>query len=227
MLHAEVLPALQAAAAPLLEDGRLWRVQYDTYVREVERYGGAAGVVLAERFFHADSRASLAIVEKISGDKGADARWRLAFRGIDMLLTDLGLGLDGKREVIKGAREAFGREFQADTTRLKHQLSEKFRKERKKLETLLNPAFDEENTLLPGLAVLSRRSDWLAPVIAGLKSAGGNEELTVSLSELAWSYIHMHANRMLRSAARAQELVIYDFLNRIYESRIARVRKKK
>src|SRR5262249_22589613 len=37
-LHAEVLPALQAAVAPLLDDGRLWRAQLDTYEREVERY---------------------------------------------------------------------------------------------------------------------------------------------------------------------------------------------
>src|SRR5262249_39737372 len=58
-LHGEVLPALQATAAPLLEDGRLWRVQLDTYEREVERYGGPGGVVLAERLFHADSEAVL------------------------------------------------------------------------------------------------------------------------------------------------------------------------
>jgi hypothetical protein len=32
----------------------------------------------------------------------------------------------------------------------------------------------------------------------------------------------MHANRMLRAAARAQELVLYDFLHRLYESRAAR-----
>ena len=52
-LHAEVLPALQAAAAPLLDDGRVWRLQLDTYEREVERYGGPEGVALAERLFEA------------------------------------------------------------------------------------------------------------------------------------------------------------------------------
>jgi hypothetical protein len=35
----------------------------------------------------------------------------------------------------------------------------------------------------------------------------------------------MHANRMLRSTQRAQELVLYDFLDRLYESRAARIRK--
>ena len=32
----------------------------------------------------------------------------------------------------------------------------------------------------------------------------------------------MHANRLLRSAQRAQELLIYDFLERLYESAAAR-----
>src|SRR6266498_3130259 len=48
-LYAEVLPSLEAAAAPLLEAGQLWRMQLDTYEREVERYGGDQGVELAEQ----------------------------------------------------------------------------------------------------------------------------------------------------------------------------------
>jgi hypothetical protein len=36
----------------------------------------------------------------------------------------------------------------------------------------------------------------------------------------------MHANRMLRAAARTQELVRYDFLHRLYESRAARQRQE-
>ena len=35
----------------------------------------------------------------------------------------------------------------------------------------------------------------------------------------------MHANRMLRSAARAQELVLYDFLERLYQGQLVRQRK--
>ena len=46
--------------------------------------------------------------------------------------------------------------------------------------------------------------------------------LSVPLAELAVSYLHMHANRLLRSAHRAQELVLYDFLGRLYESQAAR-----
>ena len=52
----------------LLEDGQLWRLQLDTYEREVERYGGPEGMVLAERLFQADSEAVLEIVEQYPED---------------------------------------------------------------------------------------------------------------------------------------------------------------
>jgi class I lanthipeptide synthase len=48
--------------------------------------------------------------------------------------------------------------------------------------------------------------------------------LAVPVAELAKSFIHMHANRCLRSAPRAHELVLYDFLDRCYASQIARAR---
>jgi len=41
------------------------------------------------------------------------------------------------------------------------------------------------------------------------------------MTSLAGSFLHLHANRVLRAAARAQELVLYDFLARLYESRLA------
>ena len=224
-LQSEVLPRLREAVRPLLEQGWAARIQLDTYEREVERYGGVDGSILAERIFHADSRAVLEIVELLSGDEGADARWRLTLRGIDMLLADLGFDSETKAAVMKQARLAFGQEFRADTTYLKHQLGDKFRKERKSLTALLDRAGDEESPLQPGLLALDRRSERLAPIIADLKAREQAGGLSRPLTELAASYIHMHANRLLRSAQRAQELVIYDFLNRIYESEAARKRK--
>jgi thiopeptide-type bacteriocin biosynthesis protein len=61
-LRQEVWPTLQSALAPMLEDGRVWRLQLDTYKREVERYGGAKGSALSECVFHADSEAAAEIV---------------------------------------------------------------------------------------------------------------------------------------------------------------------
>ena len=35
----------------------------------------------------------------------------------------------------------------------------------------------------------------------------------------------MHVNRLIRSAQRAHELVLYDLLARLYESKLARAKK--
>lgn len=220
-LQAEVLPAMHAAAAPLLERGLLWRVQIDTYEREVERYGGGQGVDLAERIFQADSEAVLAIVELLWGDEGSDARWRLALRGFDLLLSDLDLDLSRRRALTARLRAATGKQFRAGKP-LAIQLGDKFRKERRALQNLLDRARDGDSPLAPGLEALSQRSLALAPVMQELREAGKSGELSVPIEDLASSYVHMHANRMLRSAQNAQELVLYDFLDRLYESQLAR-----
>jgi thiopeptide-type bacteriocin biosynthesis protein len=198
-------------------------VQLDTYEREMERYGGLQGIALSEQLFHADSEAVLAIVDRLAGDTGADARWRLALRGIDLLLTDLGFEAEAKHAIIKKARDGFAAEFHVDTP-FKGKLGEKFRNERKSLEASLAPAWGAENPLAPGFAILRRRSAQLAPIAAALRACEQAGHLQTPLAELARSYIHMHTNRLLRSVQRAQELVLYDLLERIYESRAARVR---
>ena len=224
-LHQEVAPLLLGASNALLEDGLLWRVQLDTYEREMERYGGAVGIDLAERMFAVDSDAVAAIVDLLSGDAGMDARWRLVLRGADMLLDDLGLDLAAKHQLMKRARDSMGREFGADAGFGK-QLGAKFRKERQALFAMLarDPAADAASELAPGFEVLAERSLALAPIVAELREREQAGELTSPIEEMAWSYVHMHANRLLRSVARAQELVIYDFLKRYYDSLVARAR---
>jgi thiopeptide-type bacteriocin biosynthesis protein len=220
-LAGEVFPALQAAVAPLLDDGRLWRIQLDTYEREVERYGGAAGIDLAERLFEADSGAVLALAERLAEDARGDVRWRLALVGMDLLLSDLGFDLETRCMVLNKTRDTFAAEFHCDAE-FARQLATKFRPERKGLEALLDPATTAHAPFAGALDVLRRRSQALAPVMAELRACAQAGRLSVLLTELAPSYLHMHANRMLRSAQRAQELVLYDFLSRLYQSQTVR-----
>jgi thiopeptide-type bacteriocin biosynthesis protein len=226
-LHRETLPALQAAVAQLLKDGQLWRMQLDTYDREVERYGGPEGIQHAERLFHVDSEAVLEIMELLEpGDTGLDERWRLALRGMHMILDDLGLDLEARYQLLKNVRKAFAREFRADEQFI-GQVGNRFRKERKNLEALLDPMHDAESPLWPGIEILQRRSQqWVATMVE-LKAGAQAGLLSASLTELAASYMHMHANRLLRSAQREQEMVIYDFLARLYESQLARIAEKR
>jgi len=170
---------------------------------------------------HGARPAAVAVARSLSGDAGADLRWRLALRGIHLLFDDLGLTLDEKRAVTRRAREGFGREFRINGN-FRGQVSQRYRAERSQLEALLDPAHDPSPPLAAGLVALRRRSLQLAPVAAELRQLDQAGRLSATMPDLAMSYAHMHANRLLRSAQRAHELVLYELLERAYSSQAAR-----
>lgn len=223
-LHGRVLPALHESLAGFMADGRLWKVQLDTYDREVERYGGQEGIELAERLFRADSDAVLEIVEMIEGDEGADIRWRLALLGCDLLLSDLGLTPEAKQTAVEHLRTSFLREFKGGKP-LRVQLDQKLRAERRSLGEMLEGGAGLDDILAPALDVLTRRSRAIAPIAEEMRAREAAGRLTVPVAEMSTSFVHMFVNRIIRSAARAHELVLYDFLHQLHASREARRRK--
>ncbi len=223
-LASTTLPALREAAEPLLRDGRIWKLELGTYAREIERYGGHDGIELCEALFEADSDAVLAIVGLLEADEGADARWRLTLRGMHLLLVDLGLDLAQRTEVVRRARAGFGAEHHVDVG-FEKQLGARFRAERPLLEALLSAPVGSDHPLDPGFALLAARSEKNTPIARALAARAAEGRLTLPIQELAGSLLHMHANRLLRSEQRAQELVLYDFLLRLYESEAARARR--
>lgn len=222
-LHSEGLPQLQASLAPLLESGQVWRWQLDTYEREVERYGGAEGIDLAERVFSVDSDAVLEILAGSAGDEGAADRWRLCLRGIDLLLSDLGLDAAEKSKLVTALRGSLGGELGVEAPFTK-QLARRLRSERSGVEDALEPAYDSSHPLAYGFDSLDRRSRLLAPIVTQLQHRLRSGCLEVSGDQLAAHFTHMFANRILRSEGRAHELVLYDFLCQVTRSRIARQR---
>ena len=101
-------------------------------------------------------------------------------------------------------------------------VSERFRKERQMLEKILTTP--EELTEFPASAhvALVRFAGQIKLVRTQVEEKQQTGEFTRSITELAGSYIHMHLNRMFRSTPNAQEMVLYDFLTRTYDSMLAR-----
>jgi thiopeptide-type bacteriocin biosynthesis protein len=235
-LHAEVRPRLEAAAAASVDAGGLWRVQFDTYEREVERYGGDRGVEVAERVFAADSDAALAVLRSLAGEAGADLRWRVALCGIDRLFDDLGLTREEKRALAREGREAYENQFGVDG-RFRRKVAERYRSERGRLEALLDaarrphperPGRPERpddgggGLLARALTALDERSRRVAPLAGELRRLAHRGLLAASIPDVAADLAHLHVNRLLRSAQPAQELVLYELLDRLYTSEAAR-----
>ena len=208
-LRIEAQPRLELAAE------RAWRLRLDTYMPEIERYGGNDGVELAERIFSADSDAVLEILVALGGRDG-DQRWRAGVAGIDAILSDAQIGLEGKEALLAELRGRFHKEFKADA-RLREQLGRRYREEREQLEAVL-----DRQRAAPWTDALQRRSTRLVPLFEQLRALEKRERLSAPPAKILESYIHMHVNRLLRSAHRKQELVLYDFLSRLYHSQRVR-----
>jgi len=219
-LHARVLPHLESLVKPLLTNGSIWRFQVDTYEREVERYGGPEGVVLAERLFHLDSEAALSVIERLKAmDAGPDERWQLAASGIEMVLTRLGLGLSGKHDLMKrGRNAAIGTQV---IDRLQERMAYAFRAMRKTLGLLLEPKHHRTSALWPIINFMWRRSEGVARILAEVRTCEQTGGLGVSFDDFVLDVFHMQLNRLLRSAHREQEVFILDVLARRYRSCIA------
>jgi thiopeptide-type bacteriocin biosynthesis protein len=215
-LRENVLPELNRMAEELRAGGQIWRMQIDTYEREIERYGGVEGIEVAERIFHVDSEAVLAILTMLEeGDSGQDERWRMALLGCDALLDDLGLSFEEKRSLAGCARQAFGAGRSEDAD-LRRTLGERYRRDGRELLPLLEKRGLEESPLLPGLEVLSSRSRDIAAAARDLRSAEAAGRLERPVGAIAGSLVHMFLNRIFLAGHRKQELVVYDFLDRLY-----------
>ena len=222
-LHEHLLPALNDVLSTQLQLPGVWRAQLDTYEREIERYGGDDGMLVSERIFQLDSDAALRIADLVvRGRLNAADRWRVALVSVDLLLGDLGLDATQRREVVESLRLAYKTEH-AVAPPLARAMSDRFRTERSHLVAILGAALGDGSVhtelsrgVHEALDVLHTRSARLAPIAAELRALSEEGRLTVPLSEFASSHVHMSVTRQLRSAVRAQETVIYDFLSKLH-----------
>lgn len=204
-----LMPRLCAWATSLLEDGILARFAFDTYDREVERYGGVDGIVLCERLFSVDSDTCAAVLSYLrqsetapSPPEGAAAhigRRHLAVVCADTILTALGLPPEN-RSIWRSRHEA---ERQGTGVL--------YRKHSKELRALLQDpqsvlgALPDSSEVAPHLR--TSQEAWLrfGTQLLQLEARG---LLTQPCATIAESLVHMHCNRMFGTDRNAEGEVI-------------------
>jgi len=221
-LHQRLLPKLNSAVAELLSNGKIWRAQFDTYQREIERYGGDAAIQLAEKIFHVDSESILALINSLPRNGGFELRRLFAIRSVDTVMADFGLSLEAKHALAKRMREAALGESITNSD-LKHQLGRKYRRERKVMESTLSVTDEVKNLFATPLFELKKGSERLSPLVAELRAREESGQLSIPILEILPHFIHMHLNRLLPSA-RLVEATLYDSLSRLYKSRLAQTK---
>lgn len=204
-LAGDAMRVVNSLLRPLCETQELHKFTIDTYTREIERYG-ASVMELTEELFCIDSEAVCAILQGIKG-LNADYRWITAFVSADSFLSAVGLDLPRKLETLSELSVAYRNEYGYNSHNGK-QLNDMYRQRRKVITEALQCPGGELLKLLP---IFERRDARIAAAVAGR-----THRLNVT------SLLHMMMNRHFASQNRTNELLVYDFLKRIYASETAR-----
>ncbi|WP_020607100.1 lantibiotic dehydratase [Spirosoma spitsbergense] len=216
----KALEATHNSLHDYLTEGLIYKIQTDTYRREVERYG-VGTVALAEDLFFNDSVAIVNVLDMLDGDAGERYRWLLALRGIHALMDDFQYDLPEKHRIITQMRDNFFREFGGGTP-LMVQLNDKYRAVSREIQQFMNPANDQANDIAEAVAMFETRSQQNERIIRDIFAVQQHYADALQPDDLLPSYIHMFVNRMFISNQRAHELVIYHYLSKYYESLVAR-----
>lgn len=214
-----VLERLHAVMKNNSDKALAYKIQTDTYEREIERYGMNT-IELCEDVFCYDSEAAINCIDLLEGEEGEKYRWLLGVRGIDMLLNDFEYDLATKSVLLKKLWQGMFTEFGAGKI-LNNQLNDKYRVHMQLVHSILDEAMDAENAIEEAVAILTMRSIKLKEVVKKIRFLQVSDHMTTGFDELLPGYIHMFLNRMFLSNQRKHELVIYHFLSKYYESQIA------
>lgn len=214
-----VLEAIRRCTERLVGEGIIQQVVYETYVRELERYGPVA-IHDSELLFGCDSGAVLDLLRYVPAEAREPVRWLWTMRAIDQLLDAFDLTLFDKHTLLTTFHDAFSREF-AVSLPLKKKMDGQYRRYRSLVdEWLAGP--DEPDPLAPWPDLgqsLGERYDRLRQLSAVLSA---QPDPLIPLPTRLGHYVHLFVHRAIASDQRFHELLLYDFMSRHYRSRLAR-----
>lgn len=220
----KIINSLQPYLTKFLNQELIWKIQMDTYTRELERYGTNT-IECAETLFFYDSEAIVNFLDLIEGNEGEELRWLFGLRMIDVLLGCFQCTLKNKCILLERLKTGFGNEFGMNRF-LKKQLDNKYRREYNKIERFLFFQPKDSPEYKPIYDILFRYEYNVIPIAEKILIHQSSGTLQRELPDLLASYIHMTLNRLFKSKNRVHEMVCYDFLYRYYKSALARNKKK-
>lgn len=193
-----VWPQLCAWAEGLINRGLCRRFAVDTYERELERYGGASGLVEAETIFATDSRAVAQMLKILKNGALEIDRISLATISIDSLLSSLGIP---ENEKIAWCRESGISKSSGGI---------EYRSRQKTLiEAVHSLAVGAKGTPLEALEnIFSARNAEMAASVARLYALEKAGKLSNGVRSICHSLIHLHCNRLLGADTVAEQTAI-------------------
>jgi class I lanthipeptide synthase len=196
-------------AGEAIEDEICTRLVFDTYDREIERFGGEEGMAVAEAIFHADSRAAAALVKVLRTKQWEDPGMRTALfaRSVDELCGVCGFSEAELVEWYESQAPNTDRDAGAEYRKLKAPLRGALGDREKWLSEI---PFGEAIA-----QALMNRSRDLAVPSARLVELASEGRLSQPVAKLAGSFVHLMLNRI---GAAASEKTLLNLLFRTRDS---------
>lgn len=209
--YSELLPLVYQWSDQLQQSGLIQQMQTGAYQRELERYGNDM-MEASEHLFFYDSQA---VVNFLNSPERSneEARWQLAFGGVDRLLHDFRYTLLDKVRLLGSLRQAYLDEF-AVTRALQRQLDTNYRVHATSTLEGLATRYITEN---PELHQIILERSW-----AGSEAVAEIMTRTSDWDRLLASYLHMFLNRLFVTDLRQHELLVYYYLEKYYRSVVGR-----
>ncbi|HAD33068.1 MAG TPA: hypothetical protein DCF44_00940 [Chitinophagaceae bacterium] len=206
-LLGEVIKIVNSYALPYIEKSILNKIQTDTYVREIERYG-AERIEIIEEYFHSDSELILSFLHFLNSNCDDSVRWQYAIYVADSICNSFHLTLIEKIRLFQNMSNEFIMEHGGDKG-LKIQLDKLARTNKSDILNLL--MLENKNGVNGIKEHLEIRKNILVSFAKHLDlsfiSANKSEIL-----KLIPSLIHMSLNRLFISRQRTNEMVVYYLL---------------
>jgi len=205
---AQVINKIYPVLNALLEENSVWKIQTDTYQREIERYG-EKNIEDSETLFWHDSEMILQYLVLKLNFKKNETQLLFSFLAIDQFLNSFSLSNSDKLFLMNDLQSSFKKEFDVDKM-LKKKMDKHYRALSQKIQYLLSGTalndYPEINK------VIQEKQNRDNQTILSIKA-----KLQIPQFNFLMSHIHMTINRQYTSKQRIYESLIYDHLYRHYK----------
>lgn len=210
-----VILAFQATFRRLSEQHTIWKIQTETYERELNRYGEMVMEETETLFFY-DSECIVKLLTVLELTDNDNERWMVGMAAIDSFLDVFGYDRGARKNLVEHLRVGFFKEFQVNAA-TKKDLSTKYRNHKNEIDRFMKSDPDSNDLK----ALLQERNRAILTVVNTIREQLEPERL----DDVLGSHIHMMMNRLFDSNNRQSEMILYDLLCSYYTSVLAREKK--
>lgn len=209
-VYNELFDSLRSFFQKYLDNRTFKKIDINTYQRELERYK-YLGISFTENYFSSESKMVVILLQLLEASN-IDERWLVGVIYINLLLDKMGYNLTQKSELFIILSNQFNREFNGNKY-LTKKIAAKYKDNEKDIYEVMsgrNERFD---------GIFAFFTNFLKSISFPEVQTGQNK---IEKYQYTGSLIHMFFNRLLISQHRKQELIIYNFMSKFYNSELNR-----